>query len=60
VSPVRYALGFYIPEDGILHSYRRVNLKFCTDTNYTTYESFHWEGFKNGKVSYMISRAKRS
>jgi hypothetical protein len=27
VSPVRYALGFYIPEDDILHSYRRENLK---------------------------------
>jgi hypothetical protein len=27
VSPVRYELGFYIPEGGILHSYRRVNLK---------------------------------
>jgi hypothetical protein len=22
-----YELGFYIPEDGILHSYRRENLK---------------------------------
>jgi hypothetical protein len=27
VSPVRYELGFYIPEDDILHSYRRENLK---------------------------------
>jgi hypothetical protein len=26
--PVRYELGFYIPEDGILHSHRRENLKF--------------------------------
>jgi hypothetical protein len=24
---VRYDLGFYIPEDGILHSHRRENLK---------------------------------
>jgi hypothetical protein len=23
MSPVRYELGFYIPEDGILHSHRR-------------------------------------
>jgi hypothetical protein len=23
VSPVKYELGFYIPEDGILHSHRR-------------------------------------
>jgi hypothetical protein len=27
VSPVRYELGFYIPEDGILHSQGRENLK---------------------------------
>jgi hypothetical protein len=25
---VRYELGFYIPEDGILHSHRRENLRF--------------------------------
>jgi hypothetical protein len=33
VSPVRYELGFYILEDAILHSHRRVNLisyiEFC-------------------------------
>jgi hypothetical protein len=27
VSPVRYELGFYIPEDGIHHSDRRENFK---------------------------------
>jgi hypothetical protein len=27
VSPVRYDLGFYIPDDGILRSQRRENLK---------------------------------
>jgi hypothetical protein len=27
VSPERYELGFYIPEDSILHSRRRENLK---------------------------------
>jgi hypothetical protein len=27
VSPVKYELGFYIPEDGILHSHRREHLK---------------------------------
>jgi hypothetical protein len=26
VSPVKYELGFYIPEDGILHSHSRENL----------------------------------
>jgi hypothetical protein len=29
VSPVKYELGFYITEDGILHSDRRENLKSC-------------------------------
>jgi hypothetical protein len=28
VSPVKYELCFYIPEDGILHSYRRENIKY--------------------------------
>jgi hypothetical protein len=27
MSPVRYELGFYIPEDDILHSDRRKNIK---------------------------------
>jgi hypothetical protein len=27
VSPVKYELGFYIPEDDILHSHRRENIK---------------------------------
>jgi hypothetical protein len=27
MSPVKYELGFYIPEDGILHSHRRQHLK---------------------------------
>jgi hypothetical protein len=27
VSPVRYELGVYIPEEGILHSPRRENLE---------------------------------
>jgi hypothetical protein len=27
VSPVRYEMGFYIPEDTILYSHRRENLK---------------------------------
>jgi hypothetical protein len=31
VSPMRYEQGFYIPEDGILHSHRRENLKSCIE-----------------------------
>jgi hypothetical protein len=27
MSPVKYELGFYIPEDDILYSHRRENLK---------------------------------
>jgi hypothetical protein len=27
MSPVKYELGLYIPDDGILHSHRRENLK---------------------------------
>jgi hypothetical protein len=27
VSPVKYELGFYIPEDGIFHSHRHESLK---------------------------------
>jgi hypothetical protein len=30
VSPAKYGLGFYIPEDDILHSHRRENLKSDT------------------------------
>jgi hypothetical protein len=27
MSPVRYEMGLYIPEDGILHSHRSENIK---------------------------------
>jgi hypothetical protein len=30
MSPVRYELRFYIPEEGVLHSYCRGNLKSYT------------------------------
>jgi hypothetical protein len=30
MSPVKYELGFYIPEDDILHSHRRESLKSYT------------------------------
>jgi hypothetical protein len=39
VSPVRYELGFYIPEDGILHSHRRENLRsYITLTGCTLWQ----------------------
>jgi hypothetical protein len=31
MSSVKYELGFYIPEDDILHSHRRENLKSYRD-----------------------------
>jgi hypothetical protein len=37
VSPVRYELGFYIPEGDILHSHRRENLKsYISQIDYLT------------------------
>jgi hypothetical protein len=32
VSPVKYELGFYIPEDDILHSHCRENLRADIDS----------------------------
>jgi hypothetical protein len=31
VSPVKYELGFYVPEDDILHSHRLENLESCIE-----------------------------
>jgi hypothetical protein len=39
VSPVKYELGFYIPEDDILHSHRRENLKSYIMDNAQNYDS---------------------
>jgi hypothetical protein len=42
VSPVKYELGFYIPEDAILHSHRRENIKSYTaalDVSLTRYHA---------------------
>jgi hypothetical protein len=38
VCPVKYELGFYIPEDDILHSHRRENFK--------SYEHYQVSGSK--------------
>jgi hypothetical protein len=36
MSPVMYELGIYIPEDAILHSHRRENLKsYIASTGWT-------------------------
>jgi hypothetical protein len=50
MSPVRYELGFYTPEDDILHSHHRENLKSyisSEDTSMTVSFLVHckWSGF---------------
>jgi hypothetical protein len=40
VSPVKYELSFYIPEDDILHSHRRENLKYYIVSS--TSSRFQW------------------
>jgi hypothetical protein len=40
VSPVTHELGFYIPEDAILHSHLRENLKSYTELNIFTEHDF--------------------
>jgi hypothetical protein len=44
MSPVKYELGFYIPEDAILHSYRLETLK-----SYTEIECFIRENDTSGR-----------
>jgi hypothetical protein len=42
VSPVRYELGSYIPEDAILHSHRRENLRSYNDNFGNTRKETLW------------------
>jgi hypothetical protein len=43
VSPVKYELGFYIPEDDILHSHRRDNVNsYKLNLNGEQYFYWHW------------------
>jgi hypothetical protein len=41
---MKYELGFYIPEDGILHSHRRENLKFYIELT-------GWSPYRRSNVS---------
>jgi hypothetical protein len=46
VSPVRYKLGFYIPEDDILHSHLRENLNSFKAARFFVNEAkkpMHWD-----------------
>jgi hypothetical protein len=50
MSPVRYELGFYIPESDILHSHRRENLR-----SYTALTSWALERRRNvSTVGYKL------
>jgi hypothetical protein len=49
VSPVKYELGFYIPEDEILHTHLRLNLK--------SYISIH--SFRHGSLKGIVGTGKR-
>jgi hypothetical protein len=44
VSPLRYELGFYIPEDGILQSHRRENLKTYIVRNHFVHVTKNGDG----------------
>jgi hypothetical protein len=52
VSPVKYELGFHIPEDDILHSHRRKNLKSYIERSRLDFrKAFHWKNEEtNGRT----------
>jgi hypothetical protein len=50
VSPVKYELGFYIPEDGVLHSHRRESLK-SYKRNHTPWPLVHKRTIPNERPS---------
>jgi hypothetical protein len=53
MSPVKYKLGFYIPEDDILHSHRCEYLKFYI----TLIEMLHRvTGFKMNLITFVLAR----
>jgi hypothetical protein len=52
VFPVRYEVGSYIPEEGILHSHRRENPRTYKETNpFSETFSFNYLQFRTTKVS---------
>jgi hypothetical protein len=50
MSPVKYELGFYIPEDGILHSHRRQNLRSYGSLSDPLAFCCRWSGRKRPTV----------
>jgi hypothetical protein len=60
VSPVRYERGFYIPEDDILHSDRRENLKSYSLVEVPTqFRGKYWSSHKCGSVAKQEELRKR-
>jgi hypothetical protein len=54
MSPVKYELGFYIPEDGNLHSHCREHL--TSYINHISSQTLMWVAVAvNTKVCYVIS-----
>jgi hypothetical protein len=47
VSPVKYVLSFYIPEDDILHSHCRENLKSYIHPNYQLFNCNYGDWINN-------------
>jgi hypothetical protein len=56
VPPVRYELGFYIPEDDILHGDRRGNLKLCSGDVMFLLSGTNWV-FISQKTTFFIVTA---
>jgi hypothetical protein len=56
VSPVQYELGFYIPEDDILHSHRLENLKsYNPSVAYTETANVLLQHYINLLPDYLVS-----
>jgi hypothetical protein len=58
VSPVKYELGFYIPEDDILHSHCRENLKSYT-TKHFSMKTYAGSGFIDPRFLDLDSSCRR-
>jgi hypothetical protein len=56
-SPVKYELDFHIPEDGILHSHRRENLKsYKTNIVCCNYARWAFENANSFLICYISVR----
>jgi hypothetical protein len=60
VSPVKYELGIYIPEDGILHSHSRESLKSYIASDDFTRPVMLTSGFGITTVHAVLGRWLRS